>query len=214
MTQHDNDATIGARSARARLVIGHSRRTRRGVGLVELLIALSISAALLTAVGAATHASFKAYAINAEQASLMQNARLATNRIVTYIRRYKEHQPLTAAKITNFSTGQIVTDTGISMLNDDGAQIDFSYDAVNKRVLVKEGGKTHVLLHGVTAFQVTLEPMKSSASIKAGGSFDLLRRASVLVSVKTSGNSADMNESTDSQTVTLSASIMPRRNAW
>ena len=37
---------------------------RRGVGLIELLIALSISAILLTATAVAVDASFKAYAAN------------------------------------------------------------------------------------------------------------------------------------------------------
>ena len=66
---------------------------RRGVGLVELLIALSISAILLTATAVAVDASFKAYAANQEESSLLQQGRMALNRMVTSIRTPTRPQP-------------------------------------------------------------------------------------------------------------------------
>jgi hypothetical protein len=75
-------------------------------------------------------------------------------------------------------------------------------------------GTSRVLLEGVQAFQVKMEPMKSAAAIKSGGAFDLLKRATILITIKTSGQSADVDESALSQSVTLSSSVMPRRNSW
>ena len=191
------------------------RRRYRGVGLVELLVALSISAALLTAVAVATDTSFKAYAINEEQSNLLQRGRLGLNRMLTYIRTCKEHQPINPQQISDFVHGSTVTDTGFSMLNDAGEQIDVDYDPANKRILMSKGdGIAHELVHGVVAFQVKMEPMKSPAAIRAGGDYDLLRRATVLITLQTTGNLADMDEAANGQLVTLSSSVMPRRNAW
>lgn len=46
------------------------RRRARGIGLPEMMIAVAISAALLTAVAISTDASFQAYTINATDADL------------------------------------------------------------------------------------------------------------------------------------------------
>jgi hypothetical protein len=191
------------------------RPRRAGLGLVELLVALAISAALLTAVAVSTDASFRAYGINEEQSNLMQRSRLSMHRLLAYVRTCKEHQPVTPALLGDFQSGFAVTDSGISMFNDAGAQLDFEYDAANKRILLTENaGAPRVLLEGVEVFQVKMEPMKSAAAIKSGGAFDLLKRATVLITIKTSGQSADIDELAASATVTLSSSVMPRRNSW
>jgi Tfp pilus assembly protein PilV len=196
-------------------ILRRSRRRRQGgLGLIELLVALSISAALLTAVAVATDTSFKAYAINEEQAALTQRARLAMHRMLTYIRTTKEHQPITAAEVTRFSQGFIATDTGISMFTDSGRELDFEFDATNRRLLIVDNGTARELLKGVEAFTVKMEPMRSQSAIRSGGGCDLLRRATILLTIKTNGQSADINESVDGQIVTLSASVMPRRNTW
>ncbi|MGH7180057.1 MAG: PilW family protein [Tepidisphaeraceae bacterium] len=189
-------------------------RFRHGLGLVELLIALAISAALLTAVAVSTDASFKAYAINQEQASLMQKARLTMHRLSTYIRICKEHGPVSGALQTQFAGGSVVTDTGIAMFTDSDSLLDFTYDATNQRVILTENGNQHALVDGVIAFTVKMEPMQSAAALKTGGGFDLLRRATIVLTVRTSGQQADVNEFSQAQTLTLSASVMPRRNSW
>ena len=190
------------------------RCRRNGMGLVELLIALAISAALLTAVAVATDASFKAYAINEEQSHLTQRARLTIHRLLTYVRTCKEHQPIDAAKIAQFEIGYVVTDTGVSMLTDDGVRLDFAYDASTRRLIVQQDGIPRELLRGVEAFTVKMEPMQSPTAVKTGGGYDLLRRATFTLTLRTNGQSADINESEDAQVVTLSSSVMPRRNSW
>jgi hypothetical protein len=61
---------------------------------------------------------------------------------------------------------------------------------------------------------VKFEPMKSEQSHRAGGSYDLLMRATVLLTVRSTGQSGDPNASTGTQSITLSSSVMPRRNVW
>jgi hypothetical protein len=47
-----------------------------------------------------------------------------------------------------------------------------------------------------------------------GGVYDRLMRATILITVRTTGNSADVNEKVGAQSLTLSTSVMPRRNVW
>ena len=189
-------------------------RRRRGIGLIELLVALSISAALLTATAVAIDASFKAYAINQEQSDLTQRSRLAMYRMTTMLRQTKLHAPHTAALSAQFATGATVTDNGIDMFDLAGQSVTYRYDSTNKQLLAVVGGASHVMCDGVQAFTVRMEPMRSTDSIKTGGSWDLLKRASIVLTVKTTSHTSVEGEGIGKQTVTLSASVMPRRNAW
>jgi prepilin-type N-terminal cleavage/methylation domain-containing protein len=185
-----------------------------GVSLVELLIALAICAALLTATGFAVDSAFKGYAINQEQASLQQRARLAINRLQTYIRTTEAHVPLTDAKKTQFTQGTVVTDTGIKMLDDSNNEIDFKFDSTTNELQMVQAGQTHVLLRDVTTFTVKMEPMKSPTAIKTGGAYDLLMRATIQLSVKSTTHEADETSDGMNQIITLVGSVMPRRNIW
>jgi prepilin-type N-terminal cleavage/methylation domain-containing protein len=195
------------------------RNRRRGVGLVELLVALSISAALLTATGVAIDASFKAYAVNQQNSDLTQRSRLAIYRITAMIRQTREHAPHTTALANQFATGKTITDTTIDMYDLNKNEVTYSYDAAKKQLIatVKSFGGVavpHVMCEGVETFQVRMEPMRSAESIRTGGAWDLLKRASIVLTVKTSAATIAEGESGGTQTVTLSASVMPRRNSW
>ena len=61
-------------------------RIRRGFSLVELLIALAISAALLVATLFALQTSFMAYQVTADQASTHAVGRLVVHRVMAMIR--------------------------------------------------------------------------------------------------------------------------------
>jgi hypothetical protein len=188
---------------------------RRGLGVVELLIALAISATVLAAVALAVDATFRAYSINQEQSDLMQRARLAMYRIVTTIRVTSAHQPLGNAALADFKAGLVVSDTGIAMLDPNDKPISYSFDAAaGTLVQTDPAGTKYVLLRGVKKFEIKMEPMRSALSVRTGGSYDRLMRATILVTIRTSGNSTDVNEKVASQEVTLSTSVMPRRNVW
>ena len=187
---------------------------RRGVTILELLIALSISAMLLVATAVAVDACFRAYKNNQEESSLMQRARIVIDRITTVIRTTKAHQPDTPSAAANFLSGVTVTDSGIDLFDVNNVETIFRYDPPTQRILAIVGGKTYVLASGVTAFSIKMEPMRSAESIRTGGGWDLLQRATISMTVRTTGNTATATETTNTQAVTLSASVMPRQNTW
>ena len=79
MTRHPRIPTVSVRRR-------SSTRRRRGFNLIELLIALSITAALMTATMVALDASFRAYQSTAEAASTHTISRLAMHRMLVLIR--------------------------------------------------------------------------------------------------------------------------------
>jgi hypothetical protein len=200
------------------LRIAASRRlatARRGATIVELLISLAIAAALLTATAYAMHASMQSFQVNQEQSTLTQRARIGMQRVLSGIRAGEGHLPYSAGARTQFRNGlAVVDDTGIVMRTADGADVTYRYDAPAKRVLVDVGGRTLVLLEGVDQFVVRLEPMKSTAHVKAGLEYDLLRRATILLTVRATAQTNLTGEAGGDLTVTMSSSAMPRRNAW
>lgn len=196
--------------------LDHVRRRhhRAGIGLVEVLIALAIAATLLAATTVAIDASFKAYHVNQEQATLMQRARLAMHRMLTQIRVCAEHGPHDGSLTDDFAAGRVVSDGGIEMFDASDVLYTFWRDADTHRLIVDVDGESHVLLEGVDDFQVKLEPMRSSTSIKTGGAYDLLKRATLVLTIRTNDATSADGETTGLQTVTLSSSVMPRRNLW
>ena len=190
------------------------RGMRRGLTFIELLIALAISAVLLTATAVCVDASFRAYQINQEQSTLVQRARIALTRMTTVIRTTADHAPDSPLPASLFASGQTVTDTGIDLFDDTATETIFRYDAPNQRVLAIVGGKTFELLDGVQSFQIKLEPMRSPTSIRTGGGWDLLMRATILMTIRASADSNTATETTGTQTIAMSASVMPRRNVW
>ena len=197
---------------------------RRGLGLVELLVSLAIVAALLTAIAVGTHASFRAYAVNQEFSLLTQKTRLAMHRILSDVRTSDTHAVDADPSSTlnqQFKTGTTnVLSNSIAMFDNSNALHVYRWDATNKRLLadVKPFGatttRTHVLLEGVEKFEVTHVPMKSDASARTGGQRDLLRRATILMTVNSTGSAGETGDEGQSQTITLSSSVVPRRNVW
>ncbi len=187
---------------------------RSGMGLMELLVSLAIVAALLVAVAVGVDAAFASYQANQEQSTLMQQTRLGLDRMLSQIRRCDRHTPDSASAETDFAAGQTVTDTGIAMVDPSGASIIYRYDSTNLKLLSIIGGQEHVMLEGVQQFDVTLEPARSATSLKTGGEWDLLRRATIRIAVQTTANTAAAGESVGRQTLQLSGSAMPRKNCW
>jgi hypothetical protein len=56
--------------------------------------------------------------------------------------------------------------------------------------------------------------MRSTASAKINGPWDLLERATILMTVRTADQNSLVIESDGRVQITLSASVMPRRNTW
>lgn len=183
---------------------------RKGFGLIELLVALAISAALLGATAMAVHASMMAYQINQEQATLMNRCRVTLYRLLGQIRCTTLQQPLN--DVNDFQSGLTVNDTGITMYSADGGTLyTYSWDADTQELTCQIGsGTPYVLIDGVTAFSIKMQPMKSPNS----STYDLLERATITMTVHTTSADAASVETTGQQSVTLSSSVMPRRNVW
>ena len=69
-----------------RTTLRRGRVRRRGFNLVEVLIALAITATLLTATLAALDASFRAYQATTEEVSTQSIGRIVMHRMLTLIR--------------------------------------------------------------------------------------------------------------------------------
>lgn len=81
------------RLTQSRAIRPRARAARRAFSFVEMLIALSISAMLLTATLVALDASFKAYQRTTEEAATHTIARLSLHRMLTLIRTGIEFGP-------------------------------------------------------------------------------------------------------------------------
>ena len=189
--------------------------SRRALAVVELLLALAIGGLVLVAVAYCVDASFKAYSINQEQSDLMQRSRLAMHRILTEIRTTATHAPADAVAEAAFEAGIVVTDKGIKMLDSKERELHFEFDPANGVLNARDkAGNEYVLLRGVEQFEITFEPMRSYKSLRTGGPYDRLLRATVVLTVRTSGNSVDVDETVGAQRVTLTSSAVPRQNVW
>ena len=188
---------------------------RRGLAVIELLIALAIGSMILVTVAYCVDAAFRAYSINQEQSDLMQRSRLAMHRVLTAIRTTDAHEPADALAKAAFESGIVVTDKGIKMTDAHEKPVRFDFDPANGTLIATDpSGTEYVLLRGVEAFEVKLEPMRTQQSTRTGGVYDRLLRATVRLTVRTSGNAADVDETVAAQRVTLSSSAVPRRNVW
>jgi hypothetical protein len=199
------------------------KKRRHGIGLAELLIALAISATLLTAVGVAVDASFKAYAINQSQAQLLQRSRVAMNRILTYIRSTSMHLPDDDDAQEDFQAGRVTHARAIRMMISATGGVIFRQSGNELQMIpftVSGGsfteGTARTLLDGVGPddFDITFEPQQSAASIKTGGKYDQLKRASISLTLRPTDATQVAGESGGTQSVTLSTSVMPRQNIW
>jgi prepilin-type N-terminal cleavage/methylation domain-containing protein len=121
---------------------------RRGVTILELLIALSISALLLLATAVAVDASVRAYKNNQEQSSLIQRSRIAIDRLTTVIRTTKDHQPYSATAASGFKNGQVVSDIGVDLFDVNGLAAD---PRSRRREDLRPGQRRHRLLHQARA---------------------------------------------------------------
>ncbi len=198
--------------------IGHldvsqrSRRcVRRGFNLVELLIALGITAALLTATLVALNASFMAYQSTTEVASTHTIARLTMNRMLTMIRMGSEFGPFPTNPLES-----TVTSDFIEFLTPQGEIMTLEFDDAAGALLVTvtdpDTGidNTYTLLEGVirqtdedgddiAPFTLTYEKGRN------------LYRATIDLTIRPDDNmSLSIEGDNSGQTIRLVASAMPR----
>ena len=110
-------------------IINHKSQ---GLSLVEMLIALAITAMLLTATMVAIDASFQAYAAAAESASTQSATRMVINRLLTLIRTSTAHGPLLqdptdTPPVLELADGNTIESYYIELLNPQGDLVRIEY---------------------------------------------------------------------------------------
>lgn len=114
-------------------IINHKSRST-GLSLVEMLIALAITAMLLTATMVAIDASFQAYAAAAESASTQSATRMVINRLLTLVRTSTAHGPLLddpsdTPPVLLLADGSTIESYYIELVNSQNEHIRIEYRA-------------------------------------------------------------------------------------
>jgi len=185
------------------------RRARRGFSLIEMLVALAICSALLTATLVSLYASFRAYQSTTEQASTHVIGRVVMHRVMALVRNGVGFGPLPEdPRETSIATDEM------TFLDDEEREITLRLDRTHKVLLMQvDGSQEQVLLDGVSgpldtdgtelgAFQLEYE--NGYKLIKA--SFDLTVAADDTAQLSIEGN--------DVVPIRLVGSTAPRRIIW
>lgn len=202
----------------------HTKRVnalaRRAFSLVELLVALAISVALLTATLVALDASYTAYQRTTREASTHTISRLTMERIMTLIRTGEQFGPLPINP-----NDSIVTSNFIEVITTDdegneyGLVVDWDADdeALYIRIFNPETGDitaSYILLEGVIA---TVDPDSGDVIPPFTLQYELgytLHRATINLSVIPDDNQSVQIEGTESNVIRMVATAMPRRTAY
>lgn len=184
---------------------------RRGLSLIEMLVALAISAMLLTATAVAIDTSFTAYAIAAESASTQTSTRMVVNRLLTLVRTSTAHGPMLADSAAGVTvSNDIVTSPYLELQEADGDFITISWDSVTQEMsLTHDPGTgtitTQPILGGVTDCEFTLLRRRDNS-----GTW-VLERASIDFTVEADDDASLDIEVANIPEVRVIASTKPRR---
>lgn len=205
----------------------HTPRRYLGISIIEILLALAISATLLTALVVSVNASLIGVRSNETQALLATKARNTLGRMLDQLRRSSLHKPYTTSG-TAFdafrSSPTAMTDTGFTVReqHSDGSSTNYTYyfdssDAANGKLMATTQDfdstgtatgsvNTLPLLNNVTAFSVTLYPGKSNVNLTEN---DIVLRATVALQI-IEPNTGQANR----QTIAMSGSASPRTTVY
>ncbi len=195
-------------------------RARRAFNMIELLIALAISAVLLTATLVALNASYTAYQRTTREASTHTVSRLAMDRILTLIRTGDYFGPLPANPNDSLLTSNLIE---VVTVDDDGTEtgliIEWDEDeaALYIRTFNPATGEVdgnYLLLEGVIA---NVDPETESAIPPFTLEYELgyrLNRATIDLTVIPDDNQSVEIEGSEARPIRLVATAMPRRSAY
>ncbi|MHC4994905.1 MAG: PilW family protein [Planctomycetota bacterium] len=201
------------------------RARRSGMSVIELLIALSISAVLLTALAVATSSSFHAYATAAESASSQSVSRLVMQRMLQMIRGGRLHDaydPGDPNLALNEPAQDPVNSVGLQMLDNNGTllriwwAVDAEYfDNDLGNLWYQEGNADpQPLIRRVRVQRDSNEPYVFSLASRDSEEGLLLSRATIDLTVEPAVDRtlALERNRTNGIPIRLVASTMPRRN--
>ncbi len=190
-----------------------SRSIRRGFNIIELLIALAITAALLGATMVALNASFVAYQMTTEEASTHTIARLTMNRILALIRSGEDFGPF-----PDDPKDSIVESNSIEfVLGDQTIIIDWDASDQALYLTVAENGsedETRTLLLGGVVKQLDEEGNEVPPFTLEFEKGSKLYRATIDLAILPDDNASLDLEGDYAQVIRLVASAMPRSSAY
>ena len=209
---HDTMAirSDGRRSPRRNAL---SARRRRGLSILELLLALAITSMLLTATAAALAASFRAYGDAVEQASTQVAVRMVTQRLLGLTRTSTAHGPLEADAVAVppvTLAGDTITSNYVELLDPRGRILRCEYRADDEELwLVMNPGDTdeqaQPLISGVTAAQFLLRRRLNDEELWE------LERCTIDLTVQPDEDTTLALENGPAQAIRVVASTMPRK---
>jgi prepilin-type N-terminal cleavage/methylation domain-containing protein len=185
------------------------RPARRGFNLVEMLIALAITAALLTATMVALDASFMAYQATTEVASTHTIGRLTMHRILALIRTGIEFAPAPADPRDSIRESDY-----LDIRMPDGAVISIEWREEEEALYVVVNGESALLLEGVVAQS---DPDTGDQIPPFTLEYELgniLHRATVDLAIVPDDNMSVEMDGENQEIIRLVASAMPRMAAF
>ncbi len=190
------------------------RTARRGFNLVEMLIALVITAALLTATMVALDASFMDYHATTEEASTHTISRLIMNRMLTLIRTGQEFGPFPVNP-----QDSLVQDDFIQFLTPNGEVLELRWVELEEALYVirDPGGldEWNLLLEGVIRQDDPNNPgdyiRPFTLEYKLGRR---LYRATIDLTVVPDDNMSVTLDGDNQRVIRLVASAMPRTEVY
>ena len=185
------------------------RAVRRGFSLVELLVALAITAALMVATLTALDASFTAYQTTTETASTHAIGRLTVDRIQAMIRTGQGFGPLPL-----LPSQTTLESNYIDIVTPAGEQITIEWQPSTESLYVIVNGDEHLLMEGVIAQNdpVTGESVAPFTLDFAAGR--QLYRATIDFLIVPDDNMNVVLDGDSQKTLHLIASSMPRSLAY
>ena len=193
------------------------RRMQRGFNLIELLVALSITATLMVATMVAIRASFMAYQSTTEVASTNTIARLAMHRILTLIRTGQDFGPFPTDP-----NDPLIESEEILIVTRDLDQIRITwipdpptpgFPVGNALYVEVNGGPAILLLGGVVpTVDPVLGPIKPFALEYLAGR--QLYRVTIDLTIVPDDDMSVTLDGVNTQTIRLVASTMPRITAY
>lgn len=186
---------------------------RRGLSVIEMLLALAISAMLLTATMVALDASFRAYADAAEQASSQAATRMVAQRLITLIRTSTAHGPLEADGTTVppvTISGDIVSSHYIELIDAQGRHMRIEYRTATQELWLVNIPPSGIAIEQPVLGGVTACSFQCLRRFTEDGLL-VLHRGTMNMTVQPGEDATLSLENGKAQPIRVVASTMPRR---
>lgn len=186
---------------------------RRGFNLIELLVALGISAALLTATMVSLNACFIAYQTTTEEASTHAVSRLIMHRVLAMVRTGDGFGPLPEDALE-----EVVESDYFEFTDHQGQLIRITFNEDDGQLLYRVGadGEDRVLLAGVqrTVTGEGAEAVEFPAFILEYEKGTHLRRFSMDLTIMPDATQSTKFDMGIMRPIRMVASSMPRTETW